>query len=753
MYLPYITYITFYPNQAGNMIKWLMNIVSNLRPSTKQLRNMRIILILLAVVIFSCNKNRDVNEPYNWPDVKPPVAAKKDHETGMHGDKRNDEYYWMADFFSKGPDSTKVVKYLEEENDYTARMMAGTDDFQKSLFNEMKGRIKEKDESVPVFHGGYFYYTRSEEGKEYYKYCRKKGSLDAPEEMLLDVDEMAKDHAYYSVNGFNISPDNNLLAFGLDTVSRRQYTIHIKNLTTGEIYKDAIFPTSGDSEWGNDNKTLFYTATNKKTLLSEKIKRHSLGADPKSDVVVYHEKDQSNYIGVGKTKSEKYIVIASSATMSSEYRILDADQPEGKFEIFQPRMKDVLYDVDHQGDRFLVVTNKDALNFRLMETPVEKTGVENWKEVIPHRKDVLIEGIDTFKDFLVVTERKNGLIQLRVRHLTDNSEHYVDFGEAAYSAHSGSNPEYDTKNLRYIYTSLTTPSSVFDYDMVTHKKELKKQQEVVGGYSKEEYVTERLYATAGDGTKVPISLVYKKGTKKDGTAPLLLYAYGSYGYSMDASFSSGRLSLLDRGFVYAIAHIRGGQEMGRQWYEDGKLFKKKNTFTDFISCAEYLIKEKFTSPAHLYAEGGSAGGLLMGAISNLRPDLWNGVLAHVPFVDVVTTMLDESIPLTTNEFDEWGNPKNKDSYFYMKSYSPYDNVEAKAYPNMLVTTGLHDSQVQYFEPAKWVARLRELKKDNHVLLLKTNMETGHGGASGRFDYLKEVAINYAFMFALEGISK
>ncbi|WP_342086451.1 S9 family peptidase [Dyadobacter sp. OTU695] len=677
----------------------------------------------------------------------------KDHETGMHGDKRNDEYYWMGDFFREGPDSDKVVEYLNAENAYTDTMMAGTAKFQEALFAEMKARIKEKDESVPVFSNGYWYYTRSEEGEQYFKYCRKKGSLDAPEEILLDIDKMAQGHPYYSAVGFNVSPDNKLLAYGVDTVSRRQYTIYIKNLETGTHFEDKIYPTSGGSEWGNDNKTLFYTATNPKTLLSEKIKRHTLGTDSKKDAVVYTEKDKSNYIGVGKTKSEKYIVIASSATMSSEYLILDADQPEGKFEVFQPRMKDVLYDVDHQGDKFLIVTNKDALNFRLMETPVGKTGVENWKEVIPNRADVLLEGIDVFKDYLVITERKNGLLQLRIRNIHTNSEHYVDFGEPAYTAYAGSNPEYNSANLRYIYTSLTTPSSVYDYDMEGRSKELKKRQEVVGGYNPEEYVTERLYATARDGVKVPISVVYKKGTTKSAETPLLLYAYGSYGNSMDAAFSSTRLSLLNRGFIYALAHIRGGQEMGRQWYEDGKMFKKKNTFNDFIDCAEFLIKEKYTSPEHLFAEGGSAGGLLMGAISNMRPELWRGIIADVPFVDVVTTMLDESIPLTTNEFDEWGNPKNKDSYDYMKSYSPYDNVEKKAYPNMLITTGLHDSQVQYFEPAKWVARLRTHKTDKNVLLLKTNMEAGHGGASGRFDYLKEIALQFAFMFALEGIGE
>jgi oligopeptidase B len=694
-----------------------------------------------------------VKQSYKWPAAVPPVAKMKAYETGMHGDMRNDEYYWMSDFFTKGPESDAVVSYLNEENAYTETMMAGTARFQSALFNEMKGRIKEKDESVPVFSNGYFYYTRSEEGEQYFKYCRKRGSLSAPEEILLDVDALAAGHSYYSAAGFNVSPDNKLLAYGVDTVSRREYTLYIKNLETGELLADAIFPTSGGSEWGNDNKTLFYTATNPKTLLSEKIKRHTMGTDPESDVVVYTEKDKSNYIGVGKTKSDQYIVIASSATMSSEYLILNADEPEGSFEVFQPRMKDVLYDIDHQNDKFLIVTNKDALNFRLMETPLDKTGIENWKEVIPNRDDVLLEGIDVFRDFLVVTERQNGLLQLRICNNKTKEEHYVDFGEPAYTAHTGSNPDYYTNTLRYIYTSLTTPTSVYDYNMETKAKELKKRQEVVGGYDPSEYVTERLYATSRDGVKVPVSVVYKTDVEKDAGTPLLLYGYGSYGNSIDAGFSSNRLSLLNRGFVFAIAHIRGGQEMGRQWYEDGKLFKKKNTFDDFIACAEYLIRENYTSSDHLYAMGGSAGGLLMGAVVNMRPDLWHGIIADVPFVDVVTTMLDESIPLTTNEFDEWGNPKNKDSYDYMKSYSPYDNVERKDYPHMLVTTGLHDSQVQYFEPAKWVARLRTHKTDNHVLLLKTNMEAGHGGASGRFEYLKEVALQYAFLFALEGIAE
>jgi oligopeptidase B len=713
-------------------------------------------LLVTAGLFSACTQSEKMTQqPYQWPEgVTPPVADKKPFDVGFHGEKRNDDYYWMNDFFKKGPDSNKVVEYLKAENAYLDTMMAGLKTFEKNLFDEMKGRIKEKDESVPVFNNGYFYYNRYEEGKQYYIYCRKKGDLNAPEEVLLDVNKMAEGHDYYSAVGFSISPDNKLLAFGVDTVSRRQYTIKVKNLETGEIYADAIFPASGGSEWGNDNKTLFYTATNPVTLLSEKIKRHTLGSDASSDVVVYEEKDKTNYIGVGKTKSNKYLMIYSGGTLSSEIRYLDADKPMGSFVVFQPRIKDVLYQVDHHGDKFLIVTNKDAKNFRLMESTLTNTSVDSWKDVIPHRADILLEGIEVFKDHLVITERKAGLLQIRVRKMANGEEHYLDFGEPAYAAYVSANPEFNTTTLRYNYTSLTTPGSVYDYNMDSKEKKLMKQNEVVGGYDPKDYVTERVFATARDGSKVPVSIVYKKGFEKNGNGPLLLYGYGSYGASMDASFNSARLSLLNRGFAYAIAHVRGGQEMGRQWYEDGKMMKKMNTFYDFIDCAEFLIKEKYTSKEHLYALGGSAGGLLMGAIVNLRPDLWHGVIAAVPFVDVVTTMMDESIPLTTNEFDEWGNPKsNKETYDFLKSYSPYDNVQKKEYPHLLVTTGLHDSQVQYFEPAKWVAKMREMKVGNNLLLLHTNMEAGHGGASGRFDYLKEIAMEYAFLLALEGITK
>lgn len=712
--------------------------------------------VLLCASIFSCNNNSSMTkrEAYAWPqNIAAPVADKKPKELIAHGDTRQDPYYWMNDFFKKGPDSNNVVKYLEAENKYYDTMMAGTKNLQEKLYNEMKGRIKEKDESVPYFKNGYYYYSRTVEGKDYYVACRKKGTMDAKEEVLLDVNAMAEGYKYFRVGGTSVSPDNKLLAYGVDTVSRNEYTIYVKNLETGAISKDAISRTQADPTWAADNKTIFYTSKNPVTLLSEKIKRHILGTDATTDVTVYEEKDPTNYIGVGKTKSDKYILIQSSATLSSETRFIPADQPMSAFKIFQPRMKEVLYDVDHANDKFYIRTNKDAKNFKLMTSAEDKTDSGAWVEMIPHSDSVLISGVEVFKNFIVVSERRRGLTQIHIINTQNKQEHFIDFGEATYAAFSQGTPEYNTDTMRYYYTSLTTPASEYDYNMATKAKKLLKQQEVVGGYDASLFVTERLYAKATDGTSIPISIVYKKGFKKDGTMPLLLYGYGSYGASMDASFSSTRLSLLDRGFAFAIAHIRGGQEMGRYWYEDGKMMKKKNTFTDFISCAEFLLANKYTTKEHLYTMGGSAGGLLMGAIVNMRPDLWHGVVAQVPFVDVLTTMSDPTIPLTTNEYDEWGNPANKDSYDYMRTYSPYDNVTKQAYPNMLITTGLHDSQVQYFEPAKWVARLREMKTDSNHLLLYTNMEAGHGGASGRFKALRDRAREYAFFFALEGITE
>lgn len=715
------------------------------------MKNLQYCFLFLSLMM-SCLNQKEKTTSIKWPNAKAPIAAIIPHDRIIHGDTVADNYYWMIDYFKKGPDSSKVVDYLKTENDYLDQMMKGTDQFQADLFKEMKGRIKEKDESVPVFKDGYFYYSRTEDGKQYFKYCRKKGNLNAKEEVLLDIDELAQEHAYYNAAGFSISPDNKLLAFGVDIVSRRQYTIKIKNLETGEIYKDAVNNTEGDPVWANDNKTIFYTSKNAVTLLSEKIKKHILGTDSKSDVVVYDEKDNTNYIGVMKSKNNNFIFIGSNGTLTSEYRMIDANNPEADFKVFAPRTKNVLYDVYPVDGKFLIRTNWNAKNFRLMECPIDKTEKENWKEVIPNRTDILLENVEEFKDYTILSERKNGLNEMRVLK-KDGSEYYMKFDEPVYTASVGANPDYNSEKLRYLYTSFTTPSSTYDYNLSTKKQKLLKQTEVVGGYDAKDYVTERIFATAKDGTKIPVALVYKKGFEKDGNSPLLLYGYGSYGSSSNATFSSQRLSLLNRGFVFAIANIRGGQEMGRKWYEDGKLMKKQNTFTDFIAAGEYLIDQKYTSKGHLYAHGGSAGGLLMGTVVNLAPDLWNGVIAEVPFVDVVNTMLDESIPLTTNEFDEWGNPKQKAAYDYMKSYSPYENIEKKGYPNMLVLTGLHDSQVQYFEPAKWVAKLRAMKTDKNVLLLKTNMEFGHGGASGRFDYLKDVSLRWVFLCSLEGITK
>lgn len=711
------------------------------------------VLFIIAATIVACSPKKIEVKPYHWPDVKAPVCEKNPFELKAHGDIRTDDYYWLNEYFKQGPDSSKVLDYLKAENAYCDTMLSGTKALQEKLYNEMKARIKEKDESVPAFSNGYYYYTRMEEGKEYFLYCRKKGDLNAKEEVLLDVNKMAEGHEYFSATGFDVSPDNKLLAYGIDDVSRRQYKIFVKNLETGEILSDVITNTSGDPVWAGDNKTIFYTKNNAVTLLSEKIMRHTTGTPESADKIVYTEKDPSNYIAVWRTRSDKYIFITSQATLSSELRFIEASKPESEFKVFQPRMKDVLYSIDHHEGDFYVLTNQNALNFKLMTTPVDKTEASNWKEVVAHRDNVLIESMDAFRDFLVVSERKEGLLSYKIMNLKDNTSYYLPFEEPTYLTYGGSNADYNSSTFRYVYTSMTTPSSTYDYDMGSKKQKLMKQQEVLGGFSPKDYVTERVYATATDGSKVPISLVYKKGTKKDGSAPLLLYGYGSYGYSIDASFSSSRLSLLNRGFVYAIAHIRGGQEMGRAWYENGKMDHKMNTFTDFIACGEYLIAQKYTSQGHLYAMGGSAGGLLMGAIANLKPELWNGIVAQVPFVDVITTMSDVSIPLTTNEYDEWGNPADKKMYEYMKTYSPYDNVSKKAYPAMLVTTGLHDSQVQYFEPAKWVAKLREYKTDKNPILLHTDMEAGHGGASGRFKYLKEIALEDAFLFAMEGITE
>lgn len=678
----------------------------------------------------------------------PPVAKKVPKELVMHNDIRTDNYFWLNE-----RDNQEVISYLEEENRYCDEVMEPVKKLQEDLFAEMKARIKEDDQSVPYKYNGYWYIVKYEKGKDYPIYLRRKGVLDAPDELLFDCNEMAKGHKYFKLVGISISPDNTKVAFGVDTVSRRQYTIQIKNLITGKRYKEKIKNTTGGATWANDNKTLFYTSKDEQTLRASKIYKHRLDTSVEKDILVFEETDETFGTTVAKSKSRKYLLITSYSTLTTEYQILDADHPEDNFKVFQPRIRGVEYSLRHYNGSFYILTNaQGATNFKLMKTSEEATEITHWEDVIPHRKDVLLEEVDIFKDFLVLSERDNGLNKIRIISWDSSEDYYLPFDNETYMAYTTTNVDFNTHILRYGYNSLTTPSSIIDFDMVNKTKEIKKEQEVLGGkFDKENYVSERLWATAIDGTKIPISVVYHKNTKKSKATPLLLYAYGSYGATIDPYFSTVRLSLLDRGFIYAIAHVRGGEYLGRPWYENGKLLNKKNTFTDFIACSEFLIDKQYTSSKHHYAMGGSAGGLLMGAIANIAPKIYNGIVAQVPFVDVITTMLDDSIPLTTGEYDEWGNPNKKEYYHYIKSYSPYDNIKKNAYPNMLVTAGLHDSQVQYWEPAKWIAKLRDIKTDNNILLLKTNMEAGHGGASGRFEALKEDALEYAFLLALEEI--
>ncbi len=676
----------------------------------------------------------------------PPVARVDPVELETHGHVRTDPYYWLRE-----REAPEVIAYLEAENAYTDAMMVHTQGLQETLFQEIRGRIKQTDATAPYRRDDYGYYTRYEDGREYPIHCRVKRAPDASEEVMLDVNAMAEGHEFLSVGQYAVSAGQDLLAYPVDTVGRRFYTIHFRDLSTGEGLADAIPDVTGNMAWAEDNRTLFYTKQDPTTLRSYRVYRHVLGTDPAADELVYEETDDTFHCQVFKTHSRRYLVIGSEQTLSSEYYFMPADEPGGTFTLFAARERKHEYRIDHHGDHFYVRTNDGAENFRLMRTPVDATDKAHWEEVIPHRDDVLLEGIELFADHMVVVERAEGLIQMRIRPWSGGEEHYIDFGEPAYLAYPSDNHQFDTPVVRYTYTSLTTPRSVYDYDMDTREKTLVKQDEVLGGFEAANYVTERLWATADDGTAVPISIVYRRDLPRDVGGPLLLYGYGSYGYSMDATFLAERVSLLDRGFAYAIAHIRGGEEMGRRWYKDGKLLKKRNTFTDFIACAEHLIAQGYAAPDGVCALGGSAGGLLMGAVCNMRPDLFAGILASVPFVDVVTTMLDESIPLTTSEYDEWGNPNDKAYYDYMLSYSPYDNVAAADYPHMLVITSLPDSQVQYWEPAKWVARLRAVKTDENRLLLRTKMEAGHGGVSGRYKRYKETAFIYTFLLDVVGI--
>jgi len=678
---------------------------------------------------------------------QPPKALKKPITLEMHNDSRVDNYYWM-----NHRENPEVIDYLKAENTYCDDMTQHTKAFASDLFEEMKARIKEDDESVPYKFNGYWYITKYNKGKDYPIYLRKKEHLDAPEELLFDCNEMAKGHSYFKLVGMSISMDNTKVAFGVDYNGRRQYTIQVKNLETHEIYKDKIENTTGASSWANDNTTLFYTKRDAQTLRAYQIYRHELGNT--KDELIFEEADDTFNLHIYKTKSRAFLIIGCHSTLTNEYYYLDADTPQGTFNKFQERIRGLEYDIYHFEDYFYMVTNKDkAFNFKLMRTPISNTNIEQWEEVIPHRDDVLLEGVDIFKEFLVLSERSNGLNKIRIRRWDQTADYYIPFSSETYMAFTSINVDFDTELLRYNYNALTTPPSVIEYNMRTMTSKILKEKEVLDeNFDKDNYESQRLWAKGHDGVEIPISLVYKKGIKKDGKNPLLLYGYGSYGATIDPHFSSVRLSLLDRGFIFAIAHIRGSEYLGRNWYENGKLLHKKNTFKDFISCSIHLIKEEFTSSEHLYAMGGSAGGLLIGAVINQAPELYKGVIAAVPFVDVVTTMLDDSIPLTTGEYDEWGNPNDPLYYNYMKSYSPYDNVKAQDYPNIFITTGFYDSQVQYWEPAKWVAKLRELKTDNNKLLFKTNMDAGHSGASGRFESLKEDAEEYAFLLELEGIT-
>jgi oligopeptidase B len=666
--------------------------------------------------------------------IEAPVARQIPKTLEIHNDVRLDNYFWLNQ-----RDDQNVIDYLNAENEYYEQETAHTKEFEKQLFEEMKARIKEDDASVPYKYNGYWYIVRYEKGKDYPIYIRKKECLEADEELLFDCNEMAKNHSYFRLVGLSVSPDNTMISFGIDTVGRRQYNLQIKSLITNEIFSDVIKNTTGSSTWANDNCTIFYTKKDEQTLRANKIYKHKIGNSEEEDINVFTEEDDTFGVAVYKSKSRKYIIIACYSTLTNEYHILNANTPNTEFKVFQKRVRGLEYSISHFDHHFYIVTNKDnATNFKLMKTPEDATKLANWVDVLEHRNDVLIEDIDIFQDYLVVSERANGLNQIRIKRWDHTEDYYLPFDNETYTANVGTNVDFNTEILRYSYNSLTNPSSVIDFNMRTKTKDIKKEQEVLDPkFDKDNYTSERIWATAQDGTKIPMSQ----------------YAYGSYGSTMDPYFSTIRLSLLDRGFIYVISHIRGGEYLGRNWYEDGKLLKKKNTFTDFIDCSKHLIAHGYTSASHLYAMGGSAGGLLMGVIVNEAPELYKGVIAAVPFVDVVTTMLDDTIPLTTGEYDEWGNPNNKEFYDYIKSYSPYDNLKKQAYPNLLVTTGLHDSQVQYWEPAKWVAKLRTYKQDTNRLYLVTNMEAGHGGASGRFEALKEDAQEFAFLLDLEGITR
>ena len=673
-----------------------------------------------------------------FADANPPQAPEIPHEITEAGHTRNDPFFWLRE--KANPD---VLKYLQAENRYTETALEPTEKLRDTIYHEMRRRIKEDDVSVPQKIGDYYYYSRTETGKQYAIHCRKKGSLDAREEVILDENELAKGQKYFRIGILSVSPDHKLLAYSTDTNGGETYVIRIKTLETGELLPDEIKNSSYSFAWANDNKTFFYDQLDDANRPYKALK-HILGTSVNQDPTVYEEKDARFFLEIYKSRSEKFIFVSVESERASEVRFLDADRPEGEFTLIRPRENDLLYSVDHHGDRFFIVTNENAKNFKVVETPVASPDKEHWKDYLPYDPEVKVDAVDAFENHLVISERRNGLPAIRICDLKSGETHEINFDEPTYEVSLDRNPVFKTGIVRIDYSSFITPNSVIDYDMVSRQKELKKEAPVLGGYKKSDYASERVFAKADDGVEIPISLFYKKGFRKDGTAPLLLTGYGAYGISTDANFSSSTISLVDRGFVFAIAHIRGGGELGRTWYEDGKLLKKKNTFTDFVSCAQYLIDQKYAAPKRVAILGGSAGGLLMGAVMNMRPDLFTSVIAAVPFVDVLNTMSDPSLPLTVTEYEEWGNPQDPKYFDYMASYSPYDNIEEKQYPNLLVTAGLNDPRVSYWEPAKWVAKQRRLKHQNRILLLKTNMGAGHGGDSGRFDQLKEVAMEYAF---------
>lgn len=701
------------------------------------------VLFPIVTLFFACNSNPQKMSKEN---LSPPIADKISYQHKIHDHIRVDNYYWMNQ-----RDNPEVVDYLERENDYYQKMTAHTLSFQDQLYNEMRGRIKEDDNSVPYFLNGYWYITRYELNKDYPIYTRKKGALTAEEEILFDCNKMAEGHDYFRLVGISVSPDNTKVAFGVDTVSRRQYTIQVKDLLSEEILKTKIDNTTGGSVWAADNKSLFYNKKDPQTLRSEAVYKHDVSLPKQKDQLVFEEEDETFSVYVSKSKSQEYLFISSFSTLTSEHRFVKSNSPNDEFKIFQNRITGMEYSLDHFGDHFYIHTNYDgAKNFKVMQTNVDKTSIEHWQDLLPHREDTLIEDFDLFENYWLVNERENGLSKVRVIHWDGSSDYYLPMNDETYTLYISYNPEFKSDTFRYVYNSMTTPASVIEFNTINKETTVLKTQQVLGGkFDKDNYISKRLWAEARDGKKIPISIVYHKDTELSADTPILQYAYGSYGSTIDPSFSSTRLSLLDRGFAFAITHIRGGEYLGRQWYEEGKLLKKKNTFQDFVDCSNFLIEKKYTSANHLYAYGGSAGGLLMGAVINMAPELYNGVIAAVPFVDVVTTMLDETIPLTTSEFDEWGNPKEKVYYDYMLSYSPYDQIKPMNYPNLLVTSGFHDSQVQYFEPTKWVAKIRSMKTDKNLLFLDTNMMAGHSGASGRFDGLKELAKKFAFIIDLE----